>query len=342
MISKAKFVLSKSKMMEQYSIMKSMCDTVSYSLKTNFEVGKLLDKETDCMFSVHSVASLECLSDCKRAWFFAQGLNGSELDSVFSLKCESFVVDNRKDLQVLLNYIEKHSISINLLLRMKLKENTIHTGKHFVFGMYSDEVNKLVPKLKKNKLVNKLGIHFHRKTQNISEWSMKTELEQVITPETFEAIDILNMGGGMPMRYKNSRTDKLFVKIFNEIETLRKWLVGKEFIIEPGRFIAAPCVQLETEIVNVYKNNIIVNASVYNAAMDTFIAHVRLLVDGELENGEGFTIKGCTPDSMDIFRYRVYLKNPKVGDKLVFLNAGAYNFKTDFCLLPQLETVIVD
>ena len=45
---------------------------------------------------------------------------------------------------------------------------------------------------------------------------------------------------------------------------------------------------------------------------------------------------------MDLFRYRVFLKDPKVGDKIVFLNAGAYNFATDFCGLKKLETVVVD
>jgi ornithine decarboxylase len=45
---------------------------------------------------------------------------------------------------------------------------------------------------------------------------------------------------------------------------------------------------------------------------------------------------------MDIFRYRVYLENPETGDKIVFLNAGAYTYSTDFCNLEKLETIIVD
>ena len=67
-----------------------------------------------------------------------------------------------------------------------------------------------------------------------------------------------------------------------------------------------------------------------------------VLVYGEVEKGEGqpYVIKGITPCSMDLFRYRVYLNNPKVGDEIVFLNAGAYNFTTNFCDLPELETEI--
>ena len=113
-------------------------------------------------------------------------------------------------------------------------------------------------------------------------------------------------------------------------------------IIEPGRFISGPSVRLETEITNIYNNNIVVNCSVYNSAMDTFVAHVRLLIEGEKRGGEAYTVKGCTPCSMDVFRYRVYLADPKIGDKVVFLNAGAYIYSTDFCNLDKLDTIVVD
>ena len=111
-------------------------------------------------------------------------------------------------------------------------------------------------------------------------------------------------------------------------------------MIEPGRFIAAPSVRLETEIKSIDNNNITVDCSVFNAAMDTFLLNIRLLLENESEDGEEYTIKGITPDSLDIFRYKVKLKNkPKVGDKLIFLDAGAYNFSTNFCSLKKIETI---
>ena len=76
--------------------------------------------------------------------------------------------------------------------------------------------------------------------------------------------------------------------------------------------------------------------------MDTFLLNIRLLLENESDSGEFYTIKGVTPDSLDIFRYQVKLKNkPKVGDKLIFLDAGAYNFSTDFCNLKKLETEVI-
>lgn len=340
---KARFVLSKSKLLEQYKIVKNLSDSVSYSLKTNPIVGKFLEELTDCWFSVHFIQSLDTIKDKGRVCFIGQSWSNDDLDILFKKGVRSFIVDNEKDLNTLLDYIKNKDCMMNLFLRMRMKEYTIKTEKHFVFGMYSSQINELIPKLRKNSKINKLGIHFHRKTQNISEWSLKEELKDVLNENTLRQIDLFNIGGGIPVKYKNYNDDVL-PYIFDKIKELKEWLNGYniEMIVEPGRFFAAPCIKLETEIIGIYGNTIVVNCSVYNSAMDTVVAHIRLLVEGELEKGVPYTIKGCTPDSMDVFRYRVYLENPKIGDKITFLNAGAYTYSTDFCNLEKLETIIVD
>jgi ornithine decarboxylase len=179
----------------------------------------------------------------------------------------------------------------------------------------------------------------------VSEWSLKKELSNSIEKENLEMIDYVNIGGGLPAEYKNFRKS-VIENIFKKILELKEWLSEKniKMIIEPGRFIAASPIKLEANIKSIYDNNIILDCSVYNSAMDTFVANIRLLVEGEVSEKEGraYTIKGCTPDSMDIFRYRVYLKQPEVGQKIIFLNAGAYNYASDFCNLPKLDTVVVD
>ena len=343
MLTNAKFILSRSKVIEQYNKIKQISDIVSYSVKTNPIVAEILEKNTDSFFTIHFISSLEHVKDKKRIWFFAQAWKDKELDILFEKDIENFVVDNENDLEILLDYTKKNNKKINLLLRMRLKENTIRTGKHYVYGMYSQQVNKLIPQLRKNKNIKKLGIHFHRKTQNISEWSLKYELSESIPEEIIKQTDIVNIGGGIPVSYRNY-TEDLSLQIFKKIRELKDWLhnYNIKMIVEPGRFIAGPGIKLETEIVNIYNNNIVINCSVFNSAMDTFVADIRLLVDCELKNGTPYVIKGCTPDSMDIFRYRVYLENPKKGDKIVFINAGAYTYSTDFCNLKKLETVVVD
>jgi len=330
--------------LNQYKILKDLGLEISYSLKTFPEIGWILEENTDSFFTIHMMETLSFVKDMKRVWFVAQAWNLEKIDELISKGVEKFIVDNEADLKTLLKYLEKNDKKIDLLLRMKMREHTIYTGKYFVFGMFSKQINEMIPKLRKNKKIRKLGIHFHRKTENTSEWNLKEELSQMLDEETIKNIDIVNIGGGLPIAYKNV-SDRNLNFIFEKIVELKDWLkkYGIRTIIEPGRFLAGPPTKLETEIIAIYDNNIIVDASVYNGALDTIIVPLKLLVEGETEEGDNYVIKGCTPCSLDIFRYDVKFKEkPKVGDKIVFLNAGAYCFTTDFCNLPKLETIFVD
>ncbi|TKJ17172.1 decarboxylase [Candidatus Woesearchaeota archaeon B3_Woes] len=340
-MQKARFILSKSKALEQYNKVNQLADKVSYSSKTNQEVTKILEKETDCWFSVHLINELKHIKDVSRVLFLAQAWDQKFIKELIDLKINSFVVDNESDLDELIKFLNNNEVKINLFLRIKLKENTIKTEKFFVFGMKSDIVNKRIKELKNNKNI-KLGIHFHRKTQNMSEWNLKYEISSILTEETLNTIEYINIGGGIPSDYANTNKD-VIQSIFDKIKEFKDFLNKRniKMIVEPGRFLAAPAVKLETKIIGIYENNIIVNASIYNSDMDALVVPVKLLVEGEQEKGKPYVIKGVTPCSMDLFRYRVYLENPKVGDKLTFLNAGAYNFTSDFCDLEKLETEVI-
>ncbi|MBU2562697.1 MAG: decarboxylase [Nanoarchaeota archaeon] len=346
-----KFVLSKKKILEQWTLVNEICDVVSYSSKTNPLITKILEKNTCSLFSIHLINELKHVKDKSRVLFFAQGWDQQDLKELINMNVTSFVVDNEFDLDELVSFLEKRSIKVNLFLRARLQENTIKTERYFVFGMPSEIINKRIVELRTNeKIKNKikqLGIHFHRKTQNMSEWNLKNEFEDIIDEKIFSLIDIVNIGGGLPAEYANTNK-KVIETIFEKINEFRKWLnkEGMKMMVEPGRFIAAPSGKLQVEIVRMYNNNIIVNASVYNSDMDALIVPVKLLVENEFSANDPdvkpYAIKGATPCSMDIYRYKVYMKNPQVGDKIVFLNAGAYNFSTDFCELEKIKTDVLE
>lgn len=340
-----KFLLSKSKIREQYHKINPIADIIAYSSKTNPLVTPILEEETNCMFSIHIENELKHVKDKSRVLFFAQAWNKELIKTLIHQDVNSFVVDNEADLNTLLDYIDENEVKINLMLRMKLKENTLRTEKYFVFGMAYDIINKKIQELHDHPKISSLGIHFHRKTQNLSEWNLKFELEQILTEETLNSIDIINIGGGLPSVYANTNKDVVDV-VLKQIIELKGWCNSLQIrlMIEPGRFIAAPAGKLITTITAIYEDNIIVNASVYNTDMDALIVPVKLLIENELPQGSGkpYKVKGKTPCSMDLFRYKVYLDNPKVGDTLTFINAGAYNFTTDFCDLEKLKTEIVE
>ena len=337
----ARFVLSRSIALEKYRKLRELGLTVAYSVKTNPLVAELLERETDALFVMHPMEDLGLIRDPQRVWYYGQGWDAKEIDSLVSRGVTRFVVDNTADLAALEGFLGSSSHHISLLLRARFREHSVFTGRHYVFGMDSATVRRKIAELQGHPAIEALGVHVHRKSQNISEWSLVEELKGILDDEA--GIQLLNIGGGIPARYANSSDDAL-EGIFRKLREVVAFAKERDIkvIAEPGRFIAAPSVVLETTVKRVVGDTVILDCSVYNSAMDSLIVPLKLAVDGELSEGKAYTLKGCTPCSMDLFRYAVRLaRPPKEGETIRFLNAGAYNFASDFCGLRKLETVIV-
>ncbi len=339
------FTLSENVLIEQFNKVAQIADITGFSSKTNPRATPIIEKNTDGFISVHLFNELKHIQDTSRVLFLAQGWSPQAIEQLYEMGIRSFVIDNEYDLNTFQDTLKGKDWKITLHLRLKLKEHSIRTERYFVFGMNSDVINSSIAKLKDDPHIKTLGVHFHRKTQNVNEWKIRKEIEDVLTGQTLEAIDTLNIGGGLPSEYANTNMDVL-KGIFRQLQELKEWMHENDIklMMEPGRFICAPAGKLVTHITGIYDNNIIVNASIYNSDMDAILVPVKLRVEGECINNNTtpYVIKGCTPCSMDLFRYRVYFdRKPEVGDKIVFINAGAYNFRSDFCDLEEIETKII-
>jgi len=286
-MTEAKFILSKKVLKEQIKKLEELGLKISYSYKTNRVVGKLLQEISDVDFSIHARDEIECIKDKSKIWFFTQAEFEKELKDILNFRIRNFVVDNEVDLQRILNVIEKEKIRINLSLRMKFREHRIGTGKYFVYGMSSVKINKIISEIKNNKFIDNLGIHLHRKSQNTSEWEIIDDLKDSLSENSLKRIDVVNLGGGLPSIYRSSNVD-VFSYIFEKLKNVKEWLDEKRIktIIEPGRFLAAPSIKLETEIIQIQDNNIIVNTTIYNCALDNVLTGAKMLVESELDDFE--------------------------------------------------------
>ena len=344
---KPRFTLSRSRLLEQVKMLENLGLSISYSYKTNHEVGNLLQELSNSIdFSIHAKDEIEQIKDKSKISFFTQAESAEELKEILKIGIKTFVVDNEIDLNRILQTSKELDLKINLSLRMKFQEHRIGTGKYFVYGMPAKRVNEIIFELRNNPLIEKLGIHIHRKSQNTSEWEIKEELEDSLTEDSLKRIDMINLGGGLPARYRSYALEVL-PYIFQKLTNVKKFLdnYNIETIIEPGRFLAAPCIKLHSEIIQIQDNNLIINTTIYNCALDNILTGTKMLVESEKEEndkGQHYLIKGNSPTRDDIFRYKVKLDNPKVGDIITFLNAGAYNYTTDFFGYKKLETKIVN
>ena len=68
----AKFVLSRKRIHEQYDFFRNLNLRVSYSVKTNPIVARILFKQTDCDFSIHTLDDWKYAPNGKRIWYFSQ------------------------------------------------------------------------------------------------------------------------------------------------------------------------------------------------------------------------------------------------------------------------------
>ena len=145
------FILSKSKVLEQYHKVRQVADFISYSSKTNPLITPILEQNTDSLFSIHLTNELKHVKDKSRVIFLAQAWTEEDIKTLIDLGIVYFVVDNDVDLDKLLSFLEKNELKnkINLLLRLKLKENTLRTERYFVFGMNSELINKRIKEIQK-------------------------------------------------------------------------------------------------------------------------------------------------------------------------------------------------
>jgi ornithine decarboxylase len=343
----AKFILSKKVLLEQVKKLEDLGLKVSYSYKTNRVVGRVLQKIAEVDFSIHAKEEVKEIKDKSKIWFFCQAENHKELWELYDLGIRNFVVDNEKDLYVLLSFGSSVLEKINLSLRMKFQEHRIGTGRYFVYGMPALKVNEIIERIKDKDFIRKLGIHIHRKSQNTSEWDIVSDLKDSLTEVSLKRIDVVNLGGGLPSVYRSSNVE-VFDYIFGKLKEAKDWLAEKdiETVIEPGRFLAAPCVRLLAKVIQKYDNNLVINTTIYNCALDNVLTNTKMLVQGEKakeDEGEHFLIKGNSPTRDDIFRYRVKVDSEiDIGDEIIFLNAGAYNYTTDFFGYKKLNTEIVE
>lgn len=339
----AYFLIHKKKVLEQYNKIADVCDIVSYSMKTNIDVSKILNKETNSWFSIHHMSYAK-MYDHSKIIYFIVGDTVKQIYKYVNDGINKFVVDNVYDYGTMKKFLEQNPTKkITVFLRMKLKEFTVHTEKHFVFGMYSEKINELIKELSEHKNVT-LGIHVHRKTQNIGEWNLLEEIQNNLSEETLSNIKYFCSGGGYPIVYKNY-PESQESPVLAKLKELKEWLnkKGIKLITEPGRYICGPSVELYAKILSIYDDTITLDCSIYNGAMDTFVANIRLPIKDETVEGYKYTIKGKTPDSIDIFRYKVFFAKPKkVGQKIIFENAGAYTYSTNLFGLKKLPIKYID
>jgi diaminopimelate decarboxylase len=206
------------------------------------------------------------------------------------------------------------SVRINPGIGAGHHANCITGGPDSKFGIYHDQIDAALALATKYKLILN-GVHSHIGTGIFSAEPMLEAMEMILAvAEKFPDLEFIDFGGGFGIPYRPEQK-ALDMKDLSQKMTRRftefRQCYGREISmkIEPGKLLVGPAGILLTTVTNI---------------TDT-PKHRFVGVDS------GFNVVGYICESGDIFsrsgdEIERKLPSPVIGERLAFLDAGAYGF----------------
>ena len=204
------------------------------------------------------------------------------------------------------------------------------------FGIDMQDMKKVIQLAQSMKNVQFKGLHFHIGSQ-ILEMDDFIALAHRINDlqDQLEAtgihIEIVNVGGGLGVDYKNPQSNPIpnFKDYFAVYDKYLKLRPGQTVHFELGRAMVAQCGALVTKVLYV-KENAIKKFAIVDAGFTDLIrpalydAHHRIINLCSNEAEETYDVVGPICESSDVFDKDIRLSKAHRGDLLAMLSAGAY------------------
>lgn len=213
------------------------------------------------------------------------------------------------------------------------------------FGMDEDTILEIIKDAETDDRISVKGIQYFSGTQKKKIKVIHEELEAIdnfcerISEECGLRIDFIEYGPGFFYDYYNV-TDHL--QAFDDVLSEIKPYVGKySFALESGRFISAGCGDYVTKVVDIKKtfdkNYLLVDGGIHHVnyygrmlGMNVpKVSHLKLVGDSLVQTAEGageaYEVGGALCTVSDVLLKNYAIDDPKLGDLLVFHDAGAYS-----------------
>tara|TARA_E500000178_G_scaffold352213_1_gene415149 strand:+ start:1229 stop:2362 length:1134 start_codon:yes stop_codon:yes gene_type:complete len=230
------------------------------------------------------------------------------------------------------------------------------------FGCTPKLAEKLLIKAKELNL-NPVGLSFHVGSQQLSNktWEKALSISSKVYKNFYkknQKLNFLNIGGGVPALYKNSKFN--FTEYANNINILIKRYFAEatpeKIIAEPGRFLVASAGILECEIILIKNHNsinqkwIYLDVGRYSGLAETEGEAIKYNIE-TVKNKKGkkrkYIIAGPSCDSHDVLYKKnlyVFPDNIKIGDRIRIFPAGAYtiSYESDFNGIKKIKQIFLN
>lgn len=205
------------------------------------------------------------------------------------------------------------------------------------WGATISQAITLIEIITKHSPASFLGISFYIPKEIPVLTPFKTMLSHLEREFSGYTIPCLNIGGGISLDRLNS--------LKRDFAQIKERLRTQEIIVEPGRHLLNPCIDMHVEVIDIRKVNdtriVIINAGIYSGLLDARLKDKRFPIDDPITHGRKHEARICgnSSDSDDYLGAYDLRESLKVGDQLVIHDCGAYSsvMRTHFYMKKSFE-----
>ncbi len=304
-----------------------------YSVKTNFSKPVLTAiKESDSGFEILSGFEWEKVrifepkalvlnGPAKQVGFVNEIL--SEVDTLY------FNIDNDIDFEILSKISPKLLAKLKVGLRVYLNESGV--WNRFGYDITSKNLSELVRKI--NSIKELSGFHFHFSTNNfkISNYQKLLSQTKDFCDKAPLRLEFLDIGGGLPAANEFVYESEIYQRLPSYISEAFPKI---KIISEAGRNIVADAVDLITEVISLKKTGV----NRFQVNIDTNIMHFPCYYEKKYwveyiprqrakKQPTEIEVFGNSCMQIDKISDLIMIgQTPKVGDKVIIHNIGAYSY----------------
>ena len=253
----------------------------------------------------------------------------------------------------------KVSVRINPGIGAGHHAHCITGGPDSKFGIYHDQIDSVLALANKYSL-SLNGVHSHIGTGIFSAEPMLEAMEMILAvAEKFPDLEFVDFGGGfgIPYRPEQQALDMMdlsqkMTRYFTEFR--QNYGRGLTMKIEPGKLLLGPVGILLTTVTNISdtpKHRFVgVDSGFNHLVRPTMYGSYHKILNASRNSGveEDVVVVGYICESGDIFsrtdeKIKRRLTSPKIGERLAFLDAGAYgiSMSSQYNLRPRPAEVLV-
>lgn len=321
----SKYIINKHKLASIINGFKQSA-SIYYPVKVNssIEIVRIIDSYIDG-YEVDSIELLEfLLNDCAvspdRILYSALISDKSDYQKVLLLGIRTFVVDDY-DLCDLLCSLGKEE-KLSLIIRLDISD-LVHCNGYIVkWGCALADLQRVLNIIEETNNAF-LGLSFYVPQElNVINNALMI-VDKISGLDIASKCRIVDVGGGMSV----DETERVIASLRSKSS-----LSDSKIIIEPGRYLLDPCIDMRCEIkrISIKKDYklVFLDTGIYNGLLDCVMKNKRFEIvpvdNYENCNCSSYIVCGNTSDISDVLGEYVLPDTIKVGTQLLIKNVGAY------------------